>query len=392
MKKKSHIVQKTLSPKRKLAFTLILGLLPTTMIFMAAEAYIRFTRSYTDLWVVTGREVGKNPMEKWALVDAFSAYKGRSGNYHGKNRKTVNKHGFISTPKISIKKAENTLRIVFVGGSSTAGTGRDLADEDTWPWRVAEILRRDLKEKKIEFINAALGGYTTFESFGRLWSRIRFFSPDIIVVYHGWNEMYYFNKGDEIISWRTLPDGSWGFHRTPKLAIYEPYWIDYLLRCSQLLTRFRLSISTQLNGEIGVSKKLKDNYDKRGLEVFRTNLRLIKEAASIFDAKLFVAKQATLIVPNLAEDDRNRCRYNYHGFNHDAHIDAFNQIYRIIDEEIEGEDIIDVTQLSGVSEYFYDHIHPTELGSKEIARIVAKSLQSQVVIFEESNFSISPGN
>ena len=86
-------------------------------------------------------------MEKWAFVDAFSAYKWRPSNY-GEKRKTVNNHGFISTPEISINKAENTLRVVFLGGSSTAGTGCDLADEDTWPWRVANILRKNSKEKK----------------------------------------------------------------------------------------------------------------------------------------------------------------------------------------------------------------------------------------------------
>jgi hypothetical protein len=272
--------------------------------------------------------------------------------------------------------------VVYLGGSSTAGTGRDLANKDTWPFRVTEILEKNLKGKKVEFINAALGGYTTFESFGRLWSRIRFFSPDIIVVYHGWNEMYYFNKGDRIVNWRTLPDGSWGFHIAPKLALYEPYWIDHLIRYSQLLTKIRLRMSTMHGGEKSVSRKLKNDYDKKGLDIFRTNLRLIKEAASIFNAKLFVAKQATLIVPNLSNDDRKRCRYNFHGFDHDAHVDAFNQIYRIIDEEIDTEYIIDVTPLSGFSDYFYDHIHPTELGAMEIAKIVAKSLQSQVVTLE----------
>ncbi len=96
-----------------------------------------------------------------------------------------------------------------------------------------------------------------------------------------------------------------------------------------------------------------------------------------------MAKQATLIVPNLDEDDRNRCRYDFHGFDHDAHVEAYNQIYSIIDQEIETENIIDVTPLSGVSEYFYDHVHPTEIGSMEIAKIVAKSLESQMAFFEE---------
>lgn len=385
MKKKLYKIQQPLSAKKKFVLILFLILLPMTIIFIATEAYIRFTKPYTNLWVVTGREIGQNQMEQWALVDAFSAFKGRPGTYKGQLGKTINKYGFISTPEISIEKPENTIRIVFLGGSSTAGVGINLTDKNTWPWRATEILRENLGKNKIEFINAALGGYTTFESFGRLWSRLRFFSPDIIIVNHGWNEMYYFNKGDNIVSWRTLSDGSWGFHNTPNLVTtVEPYWIDHLIRYSQLFTKIRKRISSLHNGEISISKNLKDGYNNRGLNIFRTNLRLIREATSIFEAKLFVIKQPTLIVPNLKVDDRNRCRYDYHGFNHDAHVDAFNQIYSIIDEEIDKEYIIDATLLSGVSEYFYDHIHLTDLGSREMAKIVAKSLQSQLVTIEEN--------
>ena len=272
-----------------------------------------------------------------------------------------------------------------MGESSTAGVGGDLADEDTWPWRVADLLKKDLRGKKLEFINAALGGYSTFESFGRLWSRIRFFSPDIIVVAHGWNEMYYFNKVDDITSWRTLPDGSWGFSRTMKIAIYKPLWIDQLFRNSQILTKIRLRLSKPIAGEAGVAKPLQNSYDRRGLEIFRTNLRLIKATASILGAKLFVIKQATLVVPNLPKEYRGWCRYEYHGFDHDAHVDAFKQIYRIIDEEIEPDFVIDETSLSGVPEYFYDHIHPNVLGAQKIAEIVAQKLQVHLAILRSSD-------
>ena len=379
MKKHTRSEQKPLSPIKKWIFIFILIFLGVALSFTAAEVFVRLTKSYKDLWLVTGRKTGKNPMEEWALLDAFSAYRGRPGDYReSKIKKTINKQGFISTPEISVAKRRNTIRIAFLGGSSTAGTGRYLTDEDTWPWKVAQILKKKYKQKRIEFINAALPGYTTFESFGRLWSRIRFFSPDIIVVYHGWNEIYYLKKR-KIVSWRTLRDGSWGF-RPRKIAIYETHWIDHLIRYSQLLTRIRLNLSTPPIAEKSPPKELKNNFDKRHLEVFRTNLRLIKAATSILEAKLFVAKQATLIVPNLPEKDRKRCRYSNHGLTHDAYVDAFNQIYRIIDDEIEAKDRIDVTQLSGVSEYFYDHIHPTKLGSKEIAKIVARSIHAKIEI------------
>jgi hypothetical protein len=99
-------------------------------------------------------------------------------------------------------------------------------------------------------------------------------------------------------------------------------------------------------------------------------------------AELFVLKQPTLIVdgrsdcPHLSEQEERRCWYEFHGFDHAAHVDAFRQIYQVIDEEIETEHIIDATDMSGQPEYFYDHVHPTVTGSTELATVVSQALVS----------------
>jgi hypothetical protein len=68
-----------------------------------------------------------------------------------------------------------------------------------------------------------------------------------------------------------------------------------------------LWFSTRLTGEIGPAKAvLATDFDQRGLEVWRTNLRLLRETALILDAKLLVAKQPTLIVPDSPDSDRSR--------------------------------------------------------------------------------------
>ena len=61
-----------------------------------------------------------------------------------------------------------------------------------------------------------------------------------------------------------------------------------------------------------------------------------------------------------------------------AHVDAFNQIYQIIEQEIDKKYIIDLTGLSGISDNFYDHIHPTKFASKIIAEITSKSLENEI--------------
>lgn len=345
-----------------------------------AEIYLRVAYLNIDLLALTGekQETSINPFAEWAVTDAFAAYTAKPGRYAGRAKKTVNSYGFISTPELPLSKPSGTIRVVFLGGSSTAGTGKDLPDTETWPWQTIEMLKAQFPSASIDFLNGALGGYSSFESYGRLWSRIRFFAPDIIVVYHGWNEMYYWRKETDILKWRVLPDGSWQVdHPVNKKSIrlYAPLAIDPLLSFSQVFSRLRLRFSEPLSGEVSPeSMILANDYDSRGLDVWRTHLRLFRETAKILNAELFVAKQATLIVRDLSADKRKTVRYNLHGFDHQAHVDGFAQLYRIIEEEIPIDHIIETNVLSGIPEMFYDHIHPTPEGAKRIAAIVSAEI------------------
>ena len=369
---------------KRLLFTLSIAIMCFIVCFSVLEVLVRITRPKINLYELTGRIPGPNPMAAWAFLDAFSAYRGKPGQYAA--GKTVNQFGFISTPEITLSKPKKTIRIIFLGGSSTAGTGWNLKDEETWPWKTIQILKKHTKID-FDFINGALGGYTSFESYGRLWSRLRHFSPDIVLLNHGWNEMYYFNKADDIINWRTLKDGSWKFDRTGNpIPIYNPHFTDPLIRWSQLLTVFRLSISKRKKGEIGphLKKPLESNFNHKGLDIWRTNLKLIRETCRATGTKLFVLKQASLITPDLPLSEREKCRYYLHGFNHDAHVEAFKEIYQVIDAEIPQNAIIDTTILSGRTDYFFDHIHPNAIGTSEIASVVSKALMNYIGTIGES--------
>ena len=363
------------SLRKKLLFTSTLVLLSLLLAFFALEIYLRISRSSLDLYVETGRKGGPNPMSAWATLDAFAAYRPRP-EYQGAG-KTVNSHGFMSTPEISTVKPPGTVRLVFLGESSTAGTGVNLKDSDTWPWKTVERIRQKTGAR-VDFINAAAGGYTTFESYGRLWSRLRYFDPDIVIVTHGWNEMYYFDRVDDILSWRTLPDGSWSFDQPRMRGTYEPYRIDPLLRWSQALVRVRLALARKLDregGDIGKWPRAAA-FDPRGLEIFRTNLKLIRPTSEMLGARLVVAKQATLVVPGASQGQRERCGFPDRDY--DAYGQAFRKMYRVIEEEIPADSVVDVTPVSGRLESFYEHIHPTPTGTTEIAAIVSDFLVPMV--------------
>ena len=340
--------------------------LPTfLLLFLVLEIMVRGLYPKVSLLELTGRQPTENPMRAWARNDSYAAYSAIPGKYD--EQKTVNTHGFISTPEIKMEKDSNTTRMIFLGGSSTAGTGVNIADEKTWPWLTAEKLRA-ASSGEIDFINAALGGYSTFESYGKLWSQLRFYTPDIVIMYHGWNEMYYFNEiADSPISWKK----TFSVNGKTKMESLPPLAVDRYIAWSQLLTKVRVKLSrnTALSGEykLGENEPLKNDFNEKGLAIFRENLRLIQAFCEQYNIELFVCKQATLITSNTSETDRERCHYEFHGFDHDAHVRAFEKIYEVIDQEVAENNIIDLTHLSGVSSHFYDHIHQTELGNDLIS-------------------------
>ena len=347
------------------------------IVFCILEIFVRYKYDHVDLLGYTGVKEMENPMSTWAVNDAFCAFRPKQGVYDNTNSKTVNSFGFISTPPISYKKNNGTLRIVFIGESSTAGTGENIPDSVTWPWKTIKRIQQTLPDKPIEFINAAVGGYCSFESFGRLWSRLRFFEPDIIIVNHAWNDMYYFSMADSIIKWNNGLS-EWSVHEKVKMTIYKPVFWDKFIFWSQALSKLRLRFSNQLSGEVAGettgSALLDSTFNYDGLKIYSQNLMLFKATCELFGIKLFVCKQPTLISENTSEMDKKRCHYEFHGFNHEAHIKAFKAMYSVVDSLFPENNIIDLTSFSGKSELFYDHIHPTSLGTDEYSRIVSDTL------------------
>jgi len=103
---------------------------------------------------------------------------------------SVNNMGFRMPTDLEYNKPPNFIRIVALGGSSTFSynTGDDLI------WTA--VLERKLKEHYgdfVEVINAGVPGYDIFDSKINYLYQIRPLKPDIVIVYHTWNDMKLFN-------------------------------------------------------------------------------------------------------------------------------------------------------------------------------------------------------
>ena len=365
-------MSRSLGAARKLVFTSLVVCVPT----VGTEVWLRLTRPHSDLWELTGRERGPDIKAAWADVDAFCAYRARPGAYtgvgaDGTKLKTVNSDGYISTPELTRSRRPGALRVAFLGESSCAGTGSEpvLADEETWPWQVSAALTRALGQE-VELLNASASAYTSFESLGRLQARVRFYRPDVLVIYHGWNELIFAHPDVDAGSWRAHPDGSWSLTR--QFALLEPRAIDRLIWPSQLLTKLRIKLEELPRGQLPEELRPVPDCDPERLQVAGENLRLLLGMARGLGIETFVCVQPTLVVPDLPAAERERC--GYFPYPHEAHLRAIRAYRRLQAEVVPAGRLIDLTALDGRGELFLDHIHPGPEGAREVARRVTQAL------------------
>lgn len=100
-------------------------------------------------------------------------------------------------PEPPLKKAPGVFRIACLGGSSTYGSSPS-NDSATWPAQLETILNAS-QQRPIEVLNAGLMGWSTFGSLINYSLRVSDYQPDLVLVYHGINDMrcaLYLRGGD----------------------------------------------------------------------------------------------------------------------------------------------------------------------------------------------------
>ena len=156
--------------------------------------------------------------------------------------------------------------------------------------------------------------------------------------------------------------------------------MDRYLSWSQFYSVIRVTTGDKIDpltfGEIGSKKRpeeeLADHFDGTCIDVFRDNLKLIQGACDVMGAECYIVKQATLATPDLPPDLKKNLVHTWlHEFNYETHLAAFDQIYRMIDDNFEDAVVIDATALSGKAEYFNDHVHLSEPGGDALGKLVA---------------------
>lgn len=152
-------------------------------------------------------------------VHPYSAYNLKPG-YAKPDAERINNLGFRGED-ISLEKPEGVYRVVAIGGSTTFAVYQVWSD--AYPVFLQQELRDRLGNDKIEVINAGLTGSTTAESLHRLFYQILPINPDMVVIYHGYNDLFpriFNNYQEDYFHWRRS-----NTHNPPGLTRFEIYRI-----------------------------------------------------------------------------------------------------------------------------------------------------------------------
>jgi lysophospholipase L1-like esterase len=309
----------------------------------------------------------------------------------------INSHGFRGE-EIAIKKPENTYRI-FVLGGSTVHNGH-LPYEDT-PTKVLEkLLQKEYPNKKIEVLNAGVDGYTSEHSLIQYLFKIKDFQPDVVIMWHGINDLYYSCSPSDRAYGNYQSDYSHFLSAggTMVLRYFSPQPIlsvhllsyDFITKAIQdnLFTDITY-INNKVPQDPDIYTRVTDDQEYTmqhpSIASYERNVSSLIAAVKADNVSLLLGNQGNLYVDNPSQEvlrkiwmpaklcSQNKKIPSLASFK--ASMDQFNQRMKNIAESNEVPFVDFASVLPQNLSYFEDDVHYTKKGSE----LVAKSLFEKIV-------------
>jgi len=265
----------------------------------------------------------------------------------------INNRGFRG-PDFDVNKGNNW-RLFTIGESPTFGT-LTTADQRAWPTVLQELIDRKLVcRRPIQVINAGVVGYNLKDSIERLKRFILPLKPDMVVSYHGFNNLA---MVDPVLTQMPQPP-QWQRRASPLIG--EVMFKFKMLRWARQMQAF--------NATHTAGTKFSDEYD-----------RLYRELVGLGKANGFSTVLANLSMVVTKDSPREVIDFYGRVFMPISRIiPAVAEHNRIVEEVARDTrtPFIDTTPgLAGKwdADYFYDMVHFTQKGSNVLANEVFEGL------------------
>ena len=269
-------------------------------------------------------------------------------------------------------KPEGEFRIVAIGGSSTYSISvKD--NEQTFTAQLAKILREKYGYENVRVINAGVGGYNSSESLINFEFRVLDLDPDLVIVYHGTNDVHTrfvdpeFYRGDN--------SGRRKQWTPPMIPLLEHSAVFRIVLRKSGITK-QVGVGNFVNadtayGPYSVSKHDPMTLlDKNPPIYFRRNLNNMIGIANANDVDIMFATWAY----STNFDDYASTPYYQRGFNEN------NEVVM----EVAGEKDIPVLDFASImpaeKKYWADGRHVNAQGAKKKAEIFADFINREELI------------
>lgn len=306
------------------------------------------------------------PQEKTDVPHKYLTHK---INYH----LTQGYHG----TEFPFEKPAGEVRIVILGGSFIFG------DHHATYWKEIEaeynrnwILRTERKMhatglEHVRLINAGIPGHASFDSFGRLYSEIHLFNPDIVVFCQGWNDIKYFSTiSPENSLLRQINPGT----RKSREDVYD--FLEY----SQIYLKIKRIFQFKNVGVEGMKSEGQGvaHISPYAKKQFELNLNLFVHACKLIGAQPVLLTQPRLVSESNTSAEREKIEYDFQKLDHDGICEAYNFIdsvvmaYALKDSTVISHDF--ARPFVGVDSLYADHLHLNAVGSEVLSSYLATYL------------------
>lgn len=315
-----------------------------------------------------------------------NSFRGSHPNQDKRPMIFTDKYGFLSPGKnFEPEKSANEIRIAAIGGSTTANL--NLSFEENWPGYLGSLVKNFCQDKTITVINAGVPGFDSAQSLGNLALRVMPYKPDIVIIYHAYNDLKAIRPDMEF-----KPDYS-HIHPTPFGYHTKPNFIKRCLNNSMFYVRTRNKYREYIT-----SKGLMDQYydmepgknrlsdiPKEAHETFERNIRSLVSIAQAGGSKVIISSFATLHDPSmdftstvqlehlseLKKVELNMVMLFIPGLKLSAVFNGirhYNQVLKRIAAEENTGWVDNATLIPHEEKYFVDRVHFTSEGAKLMAQ------------------------
>lgn len=276
---------------------------------------------------------------------------------------SIDSHGFRNDELVT-PKPDHLVRIAYLGASTTF-CAENSSNENTWPHVTTALLKDKFPKDKFDYINAGVPGYVSETSLRHLKSMVAPFQPDIITIYQATNdlsqELRDLARTQGIYNLSNIEEKSW-------LADHSVLW--------DLVEKNLRIINAQNNSKTG-QKLLKFDVEKVGLSYKKDLNVLVKEAKKIAPMVVLVTFSVQM---RIEQNDEQKLKaaasslYYMPFMNPNELIKTFNRYNNITREVAKQNNVLLVDaayKIPGDEQNFNDSVHFKDLGSKNLASIIA---------------------